>query len=203
MRWPWGAGTTELSMNMLHTDERGTFGSQMVKCYSARTFELGGDSFSDLARHTEPQRATQERKLLSELTSHVEDVWRQGYKLVERNRATSDGWKRLTFILSGGGLRLPVLDRHIRTRRPQTLVFRTADTSFTVSWHRPQEVQHFPPRNPTPTAEIEQSFLAVAHGLSFVRELWPDQLVPGSTTPVPSSQVPYHDPGLRYGEGDN
>jgi hypothetical protein len=54
-----GAGSTELSMNKIDADLRGTFDEPLVNCYSARTFEFGGDNFDAFETPPEPAKTRQ------------------------------------------------------------------------------------------------------------------------------------------------
>lgn len=187
-----GAGTTELSVSQVNQMDA----DSNISCYADRSVLLGGDQFNandEAAPRRGPDHSRKEQGLITELLRHFRQVWHAGFsKDKDGPRSVKYLWRKLTVVLSGGGLRRSSLETAIRATCPQQPFFIDL-TEYDVAWHRPANLE-LAGLDGNPGLRDDLSFLAVANGLSLERQRWPKFYFPRdmeTRLPEPKVESPY------------
>lgn len=167
-----GAGTTEFSINQVVQGNDG-FGDRRVNCYVDRSIRLGGDDFERLPDRVDRDQVRE--ALLKEFRRAFDDTWYSGY-MKDGRPASKAKWRRLQVIQAGGGARHPDIQGFLESALPKDH-WSVAELSYQRSWHTPHrldldDLSQRPDPNDLP-------LLAVSHGLSVERRLWPVYCMPG------------------------
>jgi hypothetical protein len=167
-----GAGTTEISVNYSN-DRPGA--EHRVVCYFDQTVMIGGDQFSRLSELPIRQQQIRCDSLASELALRCAKVWALGHQKDAPNHFARQRWKALTILLAGGG-----------TRHPAVREIFCAPSAFFDRLRQYQVECEVVSHSPTPvdvgsdTAGGDLPLLVVAHGLTRVRQEWPDYYEPAN-----------------------
>lgn len=169
-----GAGTTELSVS--HVNEQDA--DHRILCYADTSILLGGDQFNEAEQKqlAGKQDHTQEEELKTEFLHEFRKLWGKGFNKDKTTPAARKRWKQLKVVLSGGGLRRKCLEDAIKENPPLNRIFMCEKTDYEVGWHRPNDLEFYQNRPESRSVNPPDilAYLAVAHGLSLVRQKWPD-----------------------------
>lgn len=201
-----GAGTTECSVSYLREHSA----DQQVWCAADESELLGANHFhTNDRRECTTVREKEEAQLRCRVSALMRLVWYAGYqKDMDFTRYSREQWKRITVLLTGGGLRRASLRRHVECHEPQECCFKYEHGNYWVKWHEPsgfafgEPLPRFDEDDPCATL-TSTAYLAVANGLALESAKWPQFFPPSEYPPLGSSCAPITYPWQRnYHESD-
>jgi len=164
-----GAGTTEISVNKVHSSGR-------VLCWFDQSVPIGGDHLGG------------DPAVLAAAVRHFahdfRTTWGRGYLRVAGNLVARKEWKELTVVRFGGATKHPDVGGVISGGREIMYAFPNEDRVYRVMTHNPTGIQTAPEGD-----GYDGYLLAVAHGLSVPRRQWPIFYEPGQLDNPPPTPV--------------
>ncbi len=186
-----GGGTTEYSVNYLGQKQ---YGEKCIQCYADDSILLGGRQFQANDAENEANdgvRSKREQELTVRFVTEFKKVWHKGFSIEMNNRVARQAWKQLMVILAGGALQRPGLEGALTTDPPLAYVFPAEPFDYQVCWHNPTKLSFYELVEVKKFTQTKESltYLAVANGLSFEKQRWPQFSFPGDAKLLSGSHV--------------
>jgi hypothetical protein len=176
-----GAGSTELSINRVHSPNEDI----PVLCYCDRSVSFGARSYGD------PLAV---RPTIERLLREARCTWGEGFEKVKGNFDETKDWRDLNILLAGGGTQHPDVRPAFLRYRSEIFYIWAGDGTLEAERYQPEGIEH--PGTDRDYFRRHSYLLAVAHGLSIERQHWPEFCRPFEIKPAPPT--PETDKGYNW-----